>query len=141
MNIDIRFADRMEKEEVIPLYQAMNWSSAEKPDLLLAALNNSHALVTARVDGRLIGLCNALSDGYLVVYYSNFLVHPAYQGQGIGRAMMEKMHEKYGSFHQQILVSYQEAVGFYRSMGFERAGKTEPMWIYDGNDECQPSSV
>ena len=27
-----------------------------------------------------------------------------------------------------------DAVGFYEKVGFERAGKTVPMWIYEGND-------
>ena len=134
MNIDICFAERVEKEEVIALYQSMNWSSAEKPDLLLAALNNSHSLVTARMDGCLIGLCNAISDGYLVVYYPHMIVHPDHQRQGIGRTMMEKMKQRYGDFHQQMIVADGGAVDFYQSLGYERAGKTVPLWVYDGHE-------
>lgn len=136
MNAEIRFETQLEQEEIVELYQAVGWASAQKPELLVAALNNSETLVTARVSGKLVGISNALSDGYLVVYYSHFLVHPAYQGQGIGRAIMEKMQEKYTSFHQQILVADAKAVGFYQTLGFERAGKNEPMWIYDGHDQC-----
>jgi ribosomal protein S18 acetylase RimI-like enzyme len=141
MKIEISFTEQVNKAEVVALYQAVGWASAKKPELLVRALNHSDAVVIARVSGKLVGLCNALSDGYLVVYYSNFLVHPGYQGQGIGRALMEKMQEKYSDFHQQILVSYEESVGFYRSMGFERAGRNEAMWIYDGDRECEPSST
>ncbi|WP_301338112.1 hypothetical protein [Vibrio pectenicida] len=42
----------------------------------------------------------------------------------------------YGSLrsNQQMLTSDLEAVEFYKALGFARAGKTEPMWIYAGDD-------
>jgi len=91
-------------------------------------------LVTARISGKLVGVGNALSDGYLVVYYPHMLVHPEHQGKGIGRVMMKCLQRKYKSFHQQILVADGNAVEFYKRMVFKRAGRTEPMWIYSGND-------
>ena len=130
----IALADRLETEEVIALYRANGWSAAEKPAELLAALRDSHSLATARVAGRLVGLGNAISDGHLVVYYPHLLVHPECQGRGIGRKLMEALQERYRGFHQQMLTADGQAIEFYRKMGFERAGKTEPMWIYAGRD-------
>ena len=130
MEIEIQVNGSIGEDEVIELYRLNNWSSAEKPDQLLPALRNSHTLVTARVSGALVGIANAISDGHLVVYYPHMLVHPAYQRQGIGRKMVEAMHSIYGSFHQQMLTADGEAIEFYKSVGFVRAGKTEPMWVY-----------
>ena len=79
-------------------------------------------------------LGNAISDGHLVVYYPHLLVHPEHQGQGIGRKMMAVLLKKYSSFHQQMLVADGKAIGFYESLGFKRAGQTEPMWIYAGGE-------
>ena len=62
------------------------------------------------------------------------LVHPNYHGQGVGKAMMECLQKRYESFHQQMLVADGKAIEFYESLGFKRAGKTEPMWVYDGDD-------
>ena len=126
--------DTIEQSEVIALYRANEWSSAEKPAQLLAALRNSHSLVTARLNGQLIGLGNAISDGHLVVYFPHMLVHPNHQGQGVGKEMMKAMQEKYVGFHQQILIADGRAIDFYRSLGFSRAGKTEPMWIFAGSE-------
>ena len=134
MKLEISLEDNIEVEEVIALYKANCWSSANKPEKLIPALKNSHSLVTARVNGQLVGLGNAISDGYLVVYYPHLLVHPKFQDKGIGKAMMKKLQEKYSSFHQQMLTANRNAIGFYQSLGFERGGKAEPMWIYDGDE-------
>jgi GNAT superfamily N-acetyltransferase len=134
MYAEISMQDTLEQSEVIALYRANEWSSAEKPDQLLAALRNSHSLVTARLNGQLIGIGNAISDGHLVVYFPHMLVLPNHQGQGVGRQMMRAMQSKYSGFHQQMLTADGKAIDFYKSLGFSRAGKTEPMWIYAGNE-------
>lgn len=134
MPVIIELNGKVEQAEVIALYRANNWSSADKPDQLMSALRNSHTLVTARAGAKLVGIGNAISDGSLVVYYSHMLVHPDQQGKGIGRMMMKAMQEVYADFHQQMLTADGEAIEFYKALGFERAGKTEPMWIYAGNE-------
>ncbi|MCH6258520.1 GNAT family N-acetyltransferase [Puniceicoccaceae bacterium K14] len=134
MLVEYSTEDTLEEKETIELYHSVNWSSAEKPDQLLPALKNAHTLVTARVGGKLIGLGNAISDGHLVVYYPHLLVHPDYQNKGIGIELMRRLQAKYKSFHQQMLTADQHATAFYANLGFRRAGKTEPMWIYGGND-------
>jgi len=119
---------------LVALYRAVGWSAAEKPQRLRQGLLNSDALVTAWDGARLVGLGNALSDGHLVVYYPHLLVHPDYQGQGIGRRLVERLMTRYRGFHQQLLVADGGAVEFYRRCGFERAGSTTPLWIYAGTD-------
>lgn len=121
-------------EGVLALYRANGWSSAQKPDLLRKALLASHSLVTAWDGSRLVGLGNAISDGYLVVYYSHLLVLPDYQGRGIGTRLMQMLMAHYEGFHQHMLTADGRAIDFYRKCGFERAGKTVPMWIYAGDD-------
>lgn len=134
MEIKIDTNGSITEDEVIEIYRANEWSSAEKPKELMAALKNSHTLVTARLSGKLIGLGNAISDGHLVVYYPHMLVHPEHHGQGVGRKMMEAMQSIYGNFHQQMLTADGGAIKFYEAVGFERAGKTVSMWIYSGSD-------
>ena len=134
MDIEITLNGPIEASEVIELYRANGWSSAEKPQQLIPALKNSHTLVTARISGKLVGIGNAISDGHLVVYYPHMLVHPDHQGAGIGRKMMQAMQSVYAGFHQQMLTADGDAVAFYKALGFERAGKTEPMWVYAGDE-------
>ncbi len=126
--------DQIHTDEVLEIYKANEWSSASKPVELMAALRNSHGLVTARCEGKLVGIGNAISDGHLVVYFPHMLVHPVFQRQGVGRQMMAAMLKKYAGFHQQMLTADSKAIAFYESLGFARAGKTEPLWIYSGTE-------
>lgn len=134
MEIEIKEIKEVNKEKIIELYKANKWSSAEKPDLLYKALMNSDSLITAWDGNRLVGLGNAISDGYLVVYYPHLLVHPDYQGKGIGKMIVDKFQNKYGNFHQQLLTADGKAIDFYRRCGFEKAGSTQSMWIYQGDE-------
>ena len=133
-DIQIKDTRAVDQAQVIALYKANNWSAAEKPDTLYQALLNSHTLVTAWLGEELVGLGNAISDGHLVVYYPHLLVHPAHQGKGIGQLIVAKMQEKYAGFHMQMLTADGKAIDFYEKQGFERAGATEPMWIYQGEE-------
>jgi len=134
MEVMISDHDSVNEFEVLQLYLVNQWSAAEKPQLLLKALQHSHSLVTARINGRLVGLGNAISDGYLVVYFPHLLVHPEVQRQGIGRLIMQEMLQRYSGFHQKILVADQHVTEFYKALCLERAGHTEAMWIYQGTD-------
>lgn len=125
---------KFNREELLELYQLNEWSSVKKPELLIKALKNSHTLILAFYNDKLVGLGNALSDGYLAVYYSHMLVHPDFQGLGIGTMIMNRFQEIYGDFHQQVLIADGKAVDFYKKCGFERAGKTEPMWKFQGDE-------
>ena len=134
MEVGISLKDEIDEVETLAIYMANNWSSAKKPVELMAALRNSHTLVTARVNGSLVGLGNAISDGHLVVYYPHLLVLPQHHGKGIGHKMLKALQAKYENYHQQMLVADGRAIEFYKSLGFVRAGATEPMWVYSGHD-------
>jgi GNAT superfamily N-acetyltransferase len=122
------------KAEVLKLYRSVQWSAAKKPTRLLQALQQSHSVVSAWVNGSLVGLGNAISDGSMVVYYPHLLVSPNFQRLGIGREIMERLMSRYRGFHQHMLVADAKAVSFYRGRGFVRAGRTTPMWIFKGTE-------
>jgi GNAT superfamily N-acetyltransferase len=134
MHVEIQQTKDLPQDQLIEIYTLNKWSSAKKPELLYRALTNSHTLISAWVNDKLVGIANAISDGYVVVYYPHMVVHPEYQNKGIGTKMMEAMKRIYGSFHQQTVTADRKAIGFYRKCGFEKAGKTESMWIYHGDD-------
>lgn len=133
-NIKYSKTKEISPDQIIPLYKQNNWSSAKKPNKLYRALINSHSLVSAWNKNQLVGIGNAISDDYLVVYYPHLLVLPSFQNRGIGKNIFKLLIKKYEGYHQHILIADKEAVGFYKPFGFSRAGNTIPMWIYDGTD-------
>ena len=134
MNVIVSDTRNISQNDIIPLYRANNWSSADKPEELLKALRNSHSLFTAWHNDRLVGLGNAISDGHLVVYYPHLLVLPDYHGRGIGRMIMAEMNKVYGGYHMQMITSDGETTTFYEKCGFKKAGQTQAMWIYKGEE-------
>jgi hypothetical protein len=74
MAIDIKEIQDVKQDDILSIYRANHWSSAEKPDVLYQALLHSHSFITAWDNERLVGLGNALSDGHLVVYYPHLIV-------------------------------------------------------------------
>lgn len=132
--IQYRETRSITRKQILSLYQANKWSSANKPTQLRNGLLNSHTLITAWHNNQLVGLGNALSDGHLVAYFPHLLVHPNYHRQGIGKEILQRLLAKYKGFHQCILVAKTQALPFYKKCGFKRANKTQPMWIYSGTD-------
>src|SRR5712672_971135 len=114
MRVQYRSAKSLPKAEVLNLYRSVQWSAARKPVHLMRALERSHSVVSAWVNGSLVGLGNAISDGSLVVYYPHLLVSPDFQRHGIGREIMKRLMRRYRGFHQHMLVAEAEAVSFYR---------------------------
>lgn len=134
MKITISDTRDIKQDAIIELYRANKWTSADHPTELCSALRNSHSLFSAWDNERLVGIGNAISDGHLVVYYPHLLVHPDYQGKGIGQMIVEKLQETYGGFHMQMLTADGKAIDFYKKVGFVKAGQTESMWIYKGDE-------
>lgn len=134
MLIELRETKDVKQEDVVAIYKANGWSSADKPDILMKALLNSHSFITAWNNDQLLGLGNSISDGYLVVYYPHLIVHPDFQKKGIGKLILKRFQEKYASFHQQVLIADGKAIRFYEKNGFNKASETQSMWIYKGND-------
>ena len=133
-DIEMRWSQDLPVDQVISLYRANGWSSADRPGELMAALAGSHCVASAWDGSRLVGLGSTLSDGHLVVYYPHLLVHPDYQGRGIGTKIARALISKYQGFHQHVLIADGRAIDFYKKLGFKRAGNTQPLWIYAGHD-------
>jgi predicted N-acetyltransferase YhbS len=91
-----------------------------------AMLDNADLIVTARADGRLVGVSRAVSDFAYCVYLSDLAVDEAFQRQGIGRELIRRTHEAAGLATHLILVAAPKAVGYYPHIGMERH---ESCWV------------
>lgn len=130
MKIEYRFIKNFTEEDLERLFRSVNWVSANYAGRLVKAMKNLDTVVSAWVDGELVGLVNALDDGELTAYIHYLLVDPRYQGKGIGSAMLKLLQEKYKNYLYLILIAEnKEVVRFYEKMDFRRADGAVPMEI------------
>lgn len=78
---------------------------------------------------RLIGMVCAMDDGEMTAYVHYMLVNPEYQGKGVGKALMEKLKEKYKDYLRIVLCAYRGCSEFYEKCGFTKCEEEVPMFI------------
>jgi predicted N-acetyltransferase YhbS len=102
--------------EIDELFRAAGLGSRD-PKRYRAACRQSYACVLARDGDLIVGLGRLLSDGYIASAVFDMAVHPDYQGRGIGRRIMELLHEAVPrSTH--LLFAVPGVEDFYRKMGY-----------------------
>lgn len=109
------------REELLDLYDAVGWSAYTRhPDVLEQALSGSTTVVTARREGRLVGLARALSDGATICYVQDILIRPEEQRHGVGRLLVRRVLDRHADVRQRVLVTDAEPGqrAFYESLGF-----------------------
>jgi predicted N-acetyltransferase YhbS len=89
-------------------------------------LAHADVVVTARQDGRLVGVSRAVSDFSFCTYLSDLAVDEAFQGQGIGRELIRRTHEAAGLATMLILLSAPKAQTYYPHIGMT---KHDSCWI------------
>lgn len=115
--------------EALTLYDAVGWSAyTDEPAILGRALAGSTRVVTARVDGRLIGLARVLSDGASIAYLQDVLVDPASRREGIGRELVRAALAPFAALRQHVLLTDAEPGqrAFYESLGLTEAHDADP---------------
>ncbi|AWL12535.1 Acetyltransferase NSI [Saliniradius amylolyticus] len=113
-------------KEFIALRCEVDWDRIDL-DVAHRSLDNSLFQVSVRDNKKLIGMARVVGDGFMYFYIQDVVVTPEYQGQGIGRMLMNRV-ERYLSKACQVgstvgLLAAQGKEAFYRSYGYiERDG-------------------
>jgi GNAT superfamily N-acetyltransferase len=85
-----------------------------------AMLRHADIVATARDDGRLVGVSRAVTDYSYCCYLSDLAVDAAWQGQGVGRRLIEETHRKAGPRTTLILVAAPAAESYYPHIGMRQ---------------------
>lgn len=88
-----------------------------EPAAIVRMLRNADLLVTARVNGLLVGISRAITDFSFCTYLSDLAVDREYQGQGIGRTLIRRTHEAAGLGTSLILLAAPGARTYYPYVG------------------------
>lgn len=123
-------SDLPSTDEVVTLYSSVGWTTyANDPSSLAIALSGSSYVVTARSsDNMLCGLARTISDDASICYIQDILVDPGAQRSGVGRAMVERILDRYRHVRQIALLTDDEESQrrFYESLSFIEARDFSP---------------
>jgi predicted N-acetyltransferase YhbS len=100
-------------------------------DRLAKMLGNANLIITARDEGRLVGISRALSDFAFCTYLSDLAVDEEYQKKGIGRELIRQT-KLASPGAKLILLSAPAAVDYYPRIGMK---KFDQCFYLDNADE------
>ncbi|MFI5670544.1 GNAT family N-acetyltransferase [Streptomyces sp. NPDC051704] len=116
--------------EVTALYRASTLGErrpVEDVDRFTRMLAGANLVITARLDGRLIGIARSITDGSYVTYLSDIAVDAEFQRRGVGRDLIRATREA-APQAKLVLLSAPAAVAYYPHLGFSRH---ESAWTLD----------
>ena len=82
--MDIAYGNKITVEEFNYLRKTVGWNEIEN-NLAIKTIENALFIVTAIIDGKIIGLTRVSGDGGYTIYITDVIVLPEYQGKGIGK--------------------------------------------------------
>ncbi|SHN24395.1 Acetyltransferase (GNAT) domain-containing protein [Cyclobacterium lianum] len=91
----------------------------ENPARLEKMIRHANLIVTARKEGRLIGIARSLTDTAYCTYLSDLAVDLEYQKQGIGKNLIRRTKAAY-PLAKLILLSAPKATGYYPKIGMSK---------------------
>ncbi len=89
----------------------------DDPETIRGMLEHADVLVTARVDGLLVGISRAITDFSYCTYLSDLAVDEAHQRRGIGKELIRRTHEAAGRHTLLVLLAAPRARGYYPHIG------------------------
>lgn len=123
---DFLFTDgeSIQTSELIELYESVGWTAyTSKSALMAQLLPNSLFYRVVRYKSKLVGLIRVVGDGLSIVYVQDLLVHPDYQGRGLGKALLCHILDKYQEIRQVVLLTddLESTRLFYEACSFQSA--------------------
>lgn len=134
--IDLSFLTSPTDEQlhmIVGLYRQAGWwpDPGEDYELLARLVRQSHCFVAAMVDGRMIGMGRAISDGVSDAYVQDVVVDSAWRGSGVGsriiRCILERLQAD--GIGWIALIAERGSSPFYSRFGFQEMENARPMQL------------
>jgi len=122
--MNVKYVNQISVEEYNYLRKSVGWAEVEK-NQAQTGLNNSAFVISALVDDKTVGVTRVVSDGGYIAIIVDVIVLPEYQGNHIGKVMMQKVMEfiinsiSEGQFVFVNLMAAKDKESFYAQFGFD----------------------
>ncbi len=119
-SIDYQIESGLSVDDFITVLQASTLAERRPVDdreRLAKMLANASLILTARCEGRIVGVARALTDGAYSTYLADLAVDAAWQGRGIGRELIRRTHKAAGEGTSLILLAAPKARSYYPHIG------------------------
>lgn len=122
--ITYEIGDMVTAEELSEVFRR---SGIKRPSEDLSRLqrmiDNADVIITARSEGRLIGVARAITDYSYCCYLSDLAVHAEFQNRRVGKKLVDALREHLSDEVSLVLLSAPGAVDFYPKIGFEKSDR------------------
>ncbi|MDR0512038.1 MAG: GNAT family N-acetyltransferase [Treponema sp.] len=120
--------------QIINLYKEPGWwseSDNDAPDSVQKIIQGSFCFVVATLNGKIIGIGRAISDGFSDAYIQDVTVTGDFRGKGIAVLIVDELVEYLTSKNIGwiALISEPKAVSFYRRYGFSQMENYVPFQL------------
>lgn len=108
------------------------WAQNRRVEDLEIAIANSEPVVSVWDGDQLIGFARATSDGVYRATIWDVIIHPDYQGSGLGRKLIHTVlsHPRMSRVERvYLMTTYQQ--GFYTRIGFQYSNPQTTMVLYN----------
>lgn len=120
MDVEYRLEPSLDAQEFVDLL-VRSTLAERRPvsdrESIAGMLANADILLTARLDGKLVGISRAITDYHFCTYLSDLAVDSAYQKRGIGKELIQRTHLAAGLKTTLILLAAPKARSYYPHIG------------------------
>jgi len=121
-NIVYKAEDRLDPSEFIDVLNRSTLGERRPVDdfnRIKPMCKNANLIITARLDGNLIGVARSITDFAYCTYLSDLAVDKDYQKKGIGKKLIEETKRQTPQA-KLILLSAPTAVNYYPKIGMKK---------------------
>lgn len=116
--------DRMQMDVVMDLLKTTHWAASRPEEQERLALEHSLCFGAFCIaTGRQIAMARAVTDYGTTYCLCDVIVDPAWQGKGVGRAMLEQIQAHPALPHLRGVLVSRDAQDFYSRFGFEKTDR------------------
>lgn len=122
MNITYQIENELSAKEFVDVLKRSTLGERrpiEEPERIDLMLKHANLIVTARMNGELVGVSRSLSDFAFCTYLSDLAVDEQYQKMGIGKELIRQTKIASGQA-KVILLAAPKAIHYYPKIGMQQ---------------------